>query len=621
MAEIPALEGLVAGRPEAAVPGALRAWLGRVYRLDGVSLGRLVDALLGAIEAARAVGDGPLALARTQALARALTVPEGREQEGHEARVEQALRAQKAARRLRIETAAGEWERARELLVASPERAELIHTFHATPPPQPREGHDEALLIRLGARPALEVDELRALLQGEGLLPGTLARVALARYVALSALATPALREHLALDRTAWVPDALGATHRPAELFWPAPGLEALLGEAPGLRPHPLLSRTVPAALAAWLVRRVAPAAAGSGIPRVIAVLEGSLPPAPTSVIPVKFVAGTLAIGSGLALGREGPTVQMGASLAYRIGTLSGRRWSDGRALMAAGAGAGFAVAFNAPIAGALFVFEALVKRFEARIALAAVAACALATGVGRAISGNAAELKVPTLSAPGLLGLPLFVGLGLAAGLAGVFYNRTLLGALRLTDRLPGLPVEGRAGIVGAAVGAIAWFAPSLVGGGEGLAQQALSGQGTLAVLTLSFLFRLCLIACSVAAGAPGGLLVPFLALGAELGLAFGLLATLALPGLALQAEGFAVVGMAALFTAIVRAPLTAVVLVTEMTTDTTMLLPMILACAAAMLVPALFGDRSILESLVARLLGRSPRAAQDVGRAAVGR
>ena len=253
VAEIPALEGLVAGRPEPAVPGALRAWLGRVYRLDGTALGRLVDALLVAIEAARTLGDGPLALARTQALARALSVPEGREQEGHEARVEQALRAQKAARRLRVETSAGGWERARELLVASPERAALVHTFHTTPPPQPREGLDEALLIRLGARPALEVDELRALLRGEGLLPGALARVALARYVALSALDTPALREHLALDRTAWVPDALGATHRPAELFWPAPGLPALLGEAPGLQPHPLLSRTVPAALAAWL--------------------------------------------------------------------------------------------------------------------------------------------------------------------------------------------------------------------------------------------------------------------------------------------------------------------------------------------------------------------------------
>lgn len=368
------------------------------------------------------------------------------------------------------------------------------------------------------------------------------------------------------------------------------------------------------AALAAGLVRRVAPAAAGSGIPRVIAVLDGSMPPAPASVIPVKFVAGTLAIGSGLALGREGPTVQMGATFGYRIGKLFGRRWIDGRALMAAGAGAGFAVAFNAPIAGALFVFEALVKGFEARIALAALASCGVATWVGRAISGNAAEFAVSSLSAPGLIGLPLFVGLGIAAGLAGVLYNRTLLGALRITDRLPGLPVEGRAGIVGAAVGAIAWFAPSLVGGGEGLAQQALSGQGTPAVLALLFLFRLGLIACSVAAGTPGGLLVPFLALGAELGLGFGLLAALALPGLTLQAEGFAVVGMAALFTAIVRAPLTAIVLVAEMTAHATMLLPMILACAPAMLVPALFGDKSILDSLVARLrppgLGAAPGA-----------
>jgi chloride channel protein, CIC family len=396
----------------------------------------------------------------------------------------------------------------------------------------------------------------------------------------------------LALDQANRLRDALIAQSQ----AWGAWGFALTVALASGA-----------AALAAGLVRRVAPAAAGSGIPRVIAVLEGSMPPATTSVIPVKFVAGTLAIGSGLALGREGPTVQMGATFAYRIGALFGRRWTDGRALTAAGAGAGFAVAFNAPIAGALFVFEALVKRFEARIALAALAACAVATGVGRPISGNAAEFAVSSLSAPGLIGLPLFVGLGIAAGLAGVLYNRTLLGALRIADRLPGLPVEGRAGIVGAAVGAIAWFAPSLVGGGEGLVQQALSGQVTLAVLPLLFLFRLALIACSVAAGTPGGLLVPFLALGAELGLWIGLLAAVAFPDLASQPAGFAVVGMAALFTAIVRAPLTAIVLVAEMTASTTLLLPMILACAAAMLVPALFGDKSILDSLVARLLARS--------------
>ena len=360
------------------------------------------------------------------------------------------------------------------------------------------------------------------------------------------------------------------------------------------------------AAIAAWLVRRIAPSAAGSGIPRVMAVLNDQVPPAPPRAIPVKFLAGTLAIGSGLALGREGPTVQMGASIAYQAGKLLRQRWTDCRALLAAGAGAGFAVAFNAPIAGVSFVCEVLVKRFEARTAVAALAACAVATWVGRAMFGDGPECSVGPLTDPGLLKLPFFVLLGIGAGLAGTLYNRTLLATLRTTDRLSGLPVELRAGMVGAAVGAIAWFAPSLVGGGGGLAQQALSGVGTLVVLPVLFLFRLGLIACSVAAGTPGGLLVPFLALGAELGLWFGLLGALAFPGMALEPEGFALVGMAALFTAIVRAPLTAIVLVTEMTANLTMLLPMIVACFAAMLVPTLFGDASILESLRKRLLDR---------------
>lgn len=149
-------------------------------------------------------------------------------------------------------------------------------------------------------------------------------------------------------------------------------------------------------ALAACLVRRVAPSASGSGIPRVMAVLDGDMAPAPLRVIPVKFLAGTLGMGAGLALGREGPTVQMGASLAYQVGRLMRQDGADCRVLMAAGAGAGFAVAFNAPIAGALFVFEGLLKRFEARLVIAALAASAVAIWVGRAILGNTPEFTAP---------------------------------------------------------------------------------------------------------------------------------------------------------------------------------------------------------------------------------
>src|SRR5215472_13264391 len=116
-------------------------------------------------------------------------------------------------------------------------------------------------------------------------------------------------------------------------------------------------------ALAAWLVRRFSPQASGSGIPHVEAVIRGELPQAPFWLIPVKFVGGLLAIGSGLALGREGPSVQMGASLAHFLGKVFRRHWADCRMLLAAGAGAGLATAFNAPIAGAIFVLEELLRR------------------------------------------------------------------------------------------------------------------------------------------------------------------------------------------------------------------------------------------------------------------
>ena len=124
-----------------------------------------------------------------------------------------------------------------------------------------------------------------------------------------------------------------------------------------------LMTCTIAPLLAAWLVRRVSPYASGSGIPHVEAVLREEIPHAPFHLIWVKFLGGVLAIGSGLALGREGPSVQMGASVAFFVGRVFRRTWPDCRVLFAAGAGAGLATAFNAPIAGAVFVLEELVRR------------------------------------------------------------------------------------------------------------------------------------------------------------------------------------------------------------------------------------------------------------------
>ena len=193
----------------------------------------------------------------------------------------------------------------------------------------------------------------------------------------------------------------------------------------------------------------------------------------------------------------------------------------------------------------------------------------------------------------------PLYFGLGAIAGCVAIAYNRTLLAAIALSDRFNYLPAELRAGMIGAIVGLLAWYAPELVGGGDLLAQRSLAGDETLATISLVFLLRFWLGALSYAARTPGGLFAPMLVLGAQLGLMFGMVCQMSFPGLGIQPEGFAVVGMAAFFAGVVRAPLTGIVLVIEMTANVTMLLPMLGACAVAMLVPAMARNAPIYDSL----------------------
>lgn len=350
---------------------------------------------------------------------------------------------------------------------------------------------------------------------------------------------------------------------------------------------------------AAWLVRRFAPHATGSGIPQVEAVLHGVIPPAGHGLAIVKFIGGVLALGGGLVLGREGPSVQMGAALSFGVGRLFRRKWSDCRVLLAAGAGAGLATAFNAPIAGAVFVLEELVQRFEHRIAIAALGASASAIAVARLILGNELDFQVPSFAEPGSASWPLFLLLGAIAGLMAVGYNRSILGALALADATSKrLPVEGRAAIIGGLVGVVAWFAPGLVGGGDGLTQNILSGGAVLAVMPAIFALRFLLGSVSYAAGTPGGLFAPMLVLGTQIGFMFGA-ACGKLPFAGVAPEAFAVVGMAAFFAGVVRAPLTGIILVTEMTGSSTLLVPAIFASFTAMMVAAGLRERPIYDAL----------------------
>ncbi|HUI19972.1 MAG TPA: ClC family H(+)/Cl(-) exchange transporter [Methylocella sp.] len=358
------------------------------------------------------------------------------------------------------------------------------------------------------------------------------------------------------------------------------------------------------AAFSTWLVHRYSELAAGSGIPHVEAVLNGELPPAPLILLPVKFIGGLLAIGSGFALGREGPCVQMGATLSNLLGKFFRRDAADCRTLLAAGAGAGLAAAFNAPFAGAAFVIEELTRQFETRNAIAALGASGSAIMVSRLFTGPAPDFIVMKVPFPDLADNLLCLVLGAFAGLLGVVYNRTILGALSIADRLTYLPVEVRAALVGAGVGALAWFAPGLAGGGDSLTQRTLEGAETLAVLPFIYLLRLILGAASYAAGTPGGLFAPLLVLGAQMGFFFGGLISPGEINPSSHAVAFAVVGMAAIFTAVVRAPLTGMILVTEMTANSGLLLPMLAACFSAMWVATVLREPAIYDALKARTL-----------------
>jgi chloride channel protein, CIC family len=374
-------------------------------------------------------------------------------------------------------------------------------------------------------------------------------------------------------------------------------------------------------AVAAWLVRRVEPHAEGSGIPRVEAVVEGRTEPGRFRILPVKYLGGLLSIGAGLALGREGPSVQMGGNIAIMVGAALRRGRADVRVLVAAGAAAGLATAFNAPIAGGVFVLEELVKRFDPRTTLATLVASATGFASARLLLGNGlldrlthtgggtgTDFHTPVFAAPTLAHAPLVVVVGIVTGLLGVAYNRAVMSSLRVVDTSR-WPAELRGALIGAAVGALGWFAPDLVGGGDDLTQQALLGRGTLLVVAGIFVLRFVLGVVSYAANTPGGLFAPMLVLGSHLGLLVGLAGVWLAPQETPAPAALALIGMAAFFTASVRAPVTGLVLATEMTGSTVLLPPMLGACAIAMLVAMMLGGTPIYDQLT----DRATRAAQQ--------
>ncbi len=360
----------------------------------------------------------------------------------------------------------------------------------------------------------------------------------------------------------------------------------------------PVIVCSTAAAMACYLTQRFAPTTAGSGIPRIEAVVRNHLRPAAAWILPVKFMGGALGIGCGLALGREGPTVQMGGTIGRLCGDLLKRFLPEPWTLIAAGAGAGLAVAFNAPLAATIFVVEELLHKFSARVFTATLMACISGTVVLRFMLGNVSEFQSPRLSVLPADVLPSYLLLGLVAGLVGVIFNLTLLKSLSLFDLARRWPRGAKGALAGALAGLLGWFAPKLVGGGENVAAMAIVHKIPFTLLIAFVAARFVLTMVSYGSGAPGGIFAPLLSIGALVGGAFAAIAALAMHR-GFDPAPYAIVAMAALFTAVVRSPLTGVVLLLEMTGSWPLILPMMAASVTAYAVPELLGNPPIYESL----------------------
>jgi CIC family chloride channel protein len=368
----------------------------------------------------------------------------------------------------------------------------------------------------------------------------------------------------------------------------------------------PVLFVMLGAGISVAITRRFAPEASGSGIPHLEAVLHRLRRLDWKRVLPVKFFGGIIAIGSGLALGREGPTVQMGGAVGDAVSRWLKVSERERLTLISAGGGAGLAAAFNAPLSGLIFVLEELRRDFQPIMFGAAFVAAVVADVITRLGSGQFPVFAVPSYPVPPLTSLPVFVILGIVAGGFGVLFNRSLLAVLNKFSLLPARFVLPAVAITGGVIGLVGWFSPILIGSGHALAETALRGDLLLTTIPIFFVIRLLLTTTSYGSGAPGGIFAPLLVLGALIGLAIGQIANSLAPDVVPIPAVFAVVGMAAYFTAIVRAPLTGIMLIVEMTGNYSQMLPLLVSCFSAYAVTELLNELPIYEALLERDLTR---------------
>ncbi len=352
--------------------------------------------------------------------------------------------------------------------------------------------------------------------------------------------------------------------------------------------------------LCGFLIEFLEPEATGSGIPQI----KGALAQFPIvlnlRVAIVKLVSSILSLSAGLTLGRQGPTVHIGAGLAAQLSHWVPTSPEHRRQMIAAGAGAGLAAGFNAPLAGILFVVEELLRDLSNLTLGTAILASFIGAVVSRLLGGRSLGLNLQltdihsSFAAPEI---PFYVLLGVLCGLLGALFNQGLLTSLTFYQRL-NLSLPVRIGLAGMVCGCVVALLPPDFRDNNGLRELLITGKASWQFTSFAFVAYFALTLISYGSGAPGGLFHPSLVLGAALGYLVGVVEFQVL-GLGLPAS-YALAGMGSFFSAVSKVPVTAIVIVFEMTTNFNLVLPLMITCVVSYLI----SDKLSKGSLYQRLL-----------------
>lgn len=351
--------------------------------------------------------------------------------------------------------------------------------------------------------------------------------------------------------------------------------------------------------LSGFLVCKFAPEAKGSGIPYVKMTLNRMGNLTRVRSIFVKFFAGIAGIGTGLSLGREGPSVQLGAGSGALIGKFFKMNGTDKDKLIAAGAGSAIAATFNAPIAGTVFVIEELVSKFSSSLLFPVLIATICADYLARNVLGDNPCFIIPSFSSDlSAIHFPFLIVFGVIAGICGTLFAKVIFFNNKLFDKMSKVPDWVKPAVAGFVIGIAGLFVPYVLGSGNVAVDMLLAGKFNLQILLLIFVLKFLLTPFCFGSGAAGGIFLPTLMLGAFLGYIFSLCINFG--GISIDPVLLAVLGMGAFLAGVARTPITATIMVFEMTGCYNLILPIMLCAAIADLTAEKLKHKPIYSMLI---------------------